>query len=57
MQAQSMPAARLAVRARTAGLTAADVDAALAAGELARTWLMHNTLHLLVAADPVWVVE
>jgi hypothetical protein len=55
VQAQSWPAARLAVRARTRGLTAADVDRALASGELARTWLMRGTLHLVAAADVAWL--
>ncbi|MGI5237158.1 DNA glycosylase AlkZ-like family protein [Dactylosporangium sp. CA-139066] len=55
IQAQSWPAARLAVRSRTSGLTAADVDRALAEGELARTWLMRGTLHLVAAADLEWL--
>ncbi|MFG2042596.1 winged helix DNA-binding domain-containing protein [Dactylosporangium sp. NPDC048998] len=55
VQAQSWPAARLAVRARTRGLRAADVDRALASGELARTWLMRGTLHLVSAADLGWL--
>jgi hypothetical protein len=57
IQAQSWSAARLAVRARTSGLTAADVDRALAGGELARTWLMRGTLHLVAAADLAWLTE
>ncbi|WP_433049553.1 winged helix DNA-binding domain-containing protein [Dactylosporangium sp. CS-033363] len=57
VQAQSWPAARLAVRARTRDLTAADVDRALARGELARTWLMRGTLHLVAAADLGWLTE
>jgi hypothetical protein len=55
VQAQSMSAARLAVRARTSGLTAGDVDRALAAGEVVRTWLMRGTLHLVAAADLGWL--
>ncbi|MEU7869723.1 winged helix DNA-binding domain-containing protein [Dactylosporangium sp. NPDC049140] len=57
VQAQSWPAARLAVRARTRGAIAEDVDAALARGELARTWLMRGTLHLVAAADLGWLTE
>jgi Winged helix DNA-binding domain len=53
VQAQSMPPARLAVRARTSGLTAADVDRA----PLVRTWAMRGTLHLVPAADAEWLVE
>src|SRR5689334_8081193 len=52
VQAQSMPPARLAIRARTRGLTAADVDAA----PLVRTWVMRGTLHLVPAADAEWLV-
>jgi hypothetical protein len=55
IQAQSWSAARLAVRSRTSGLSAADVDRALAGGELARTWLMRGTLHLVAAADLAWL--
>jgi hypothetical protein len=53
VQAQSMPPARLAIRARTHGLTAADVDRA----PLVRTWAMRGTLHLVPAADARWLVE
>jgi hypothetical protein len=53
VQAQSMPPARLAIRARTRGLTAADVDRA----PLVRTWAMRGTLHLVSAADAQWLVE
>lgn len=58
VQAQSMPPARLAIRARTRGLTAADVDrATLDGGTVVRTWAMRGTLHLLPAADARWLVE
>ncbi len=53
VQAQSMPPARLAIRARTRGLIAADVDRA----PLIRTWAMRGTLHLVPAADAEWLVE
>ncbi|GGM80493.1 hypothetical protein GCM10007977_097470 [Dactylosporangium sucinum] len=43
------------MRARTAGLVAADVDRSLATGETVRTWLMRNTLHLVTAADHGWL--
>jgi hypothetical protein len=57
--AQSTSAARLAVRARTAGTagaTAAGVDRACARGTLVRTWAMRGTLHMLAAADVRWIV-
>ncbi|MEV7548775.1 winged helix DNA-binding domain-containing protein [Amycolatopsis sp. NPDC089917] len=52
IQAQSSPAARLAIRARSRGLTARDVDASRA---VARTWLMRKTLHLVPTADLRWL--
>ncbi|MEU3622931.1 hypothetical protein BS329_39960 [Amycolatopsis coloradensis] len=52
IQAQSSPAARLAVRVRSRGLTTSDVDASRA---VARTWLMRKTLHLVPAADLRWL--
>ena len=57
VQAQSTPAARLALRARVAGITAADVDRACADGAVVRTWLMRGTLHMVAAADVRWLVD
>ena len=56
VQAQDTKAARLAVRARTGGLVASDVDDAVRRGEVVRTWAMRGTLHLLAAADVRWIV-
>jgi hypothetical protein len=56
IQAQSPGPARLAVRARTSGLTAADVDRAGATGVVVRTWLMRGTLHMVSASDVRWMV-
>lgn len=55
VQAQDLRASRLAVRARTSGLTAADVDAACRDRTMVRTWAMRGTLHLLAAGDFWWV--
>ncbi|OXM51763.1 hypothetical protein CFP71_24545 [Amycolatopsis thailandensis] len=52
IQAQSSPAARLAIRARSRGLTAPDVDVSRA---VSRTWLMRKTLHLVPTADLRWL--
>jgi hypothetical protein len=54
VQAQDAAAARLAIRARTEGLTAADVDAA---PEVVRTWGWRGTLHLLAREDVAWVLS
>jgi Winged helix DNA-binding domain len=55
LQAQAAPPARLAVRPRTAGLTAADVDQASAGGVVTRTWAMRGTLHLVATTDVRWM--
>jgi uncharacterized protein YcaQ len=56
VQGQDPRGARLAVRARTEGLCAADVDRALS-GErsLLITWLNRGTLHLVRSEDYPWV--
>jgi hypothetical protein len=56
LQAQSTPAARLAVRSRTAGLTRDDVDGACRDGLAVRTWAMRGTLHMLAATDVRWII-
>jgi len=53
IQAQDLRGARLAIRPRSTGVVAADVDAALARRELLVSWLNRGTLHL-VAADDYW---
>lgn len=55
VQAQDARGARLAVRARSSGLTAADVDEALAARLLVVTWLNRGTLHLVRREDYPWL--
>ena len=55
LQAQAAPPARLAVRPRAAGLTAADVDRASADRDVTRTWAMRGTLHLVATADVRWM--
>ncbi len=56
VQAQAPGPPRLAIRARTAGCTVADVDRACADGSVIRTWLMRGTLHMVPAADVRWLV-
>jgi hypothetical protein len=56
VQAQDPRGARLAVRARTEGLTAAAVDAALTEDRsLLITWLNRGTLHLVRREDYPWL--
>jgi hypothetical protein len=55
VQAQDPAAYPLAVRARSAGLTAADVTAALEAREVVRCWGPRGTLHLVAAEDLRWL--
>ncbi len=56
IQAQDDRGARLAIRARSAGLTAADVDEALTVDRsLVVTWLNRGTLHLVRSEDYPWL--
>ncbi len=56
VQGQDPRGARLAIRARTAGLTAADVDRALTEDRsLLITWLNRGTLHLVSSEDYPWL--
>jgi winged helix DNA-binding protein len=56
VQAQDPRGARLAVRARTSGLLATDVDQALTADRSAVvSWLNRGTLHLVLAEDYWWL--
>src|SRR4051812_47885250 len=56
IQGQDPRGARLAIRARSAGLTAADVDRALTEERtLLITWLNRGTLHLVRREDYPWL--
>jgi hypothetical protein len=55
VQGQDPRGARLAVRARSEGLAAADVDRALDERELLITWLNRGTLHLVRGEDYPWL--
>jgi hypothetical protein len=57
IQAQDGRGARLAVRARSTGLTFADVDRALTEQRtLLVTWLNRGTLHLIRSEDYAWLL-
>ncbi len=55
VQGQDPRGARLAVRARSEGLSAADVDRALDERALLITWLNRGTLHLVRSEDYPWL--
>jgi hypothetical protein len=55
IQGQDPRGARLAIRARTAGLSVADVDRALNERSLLITWLNRGTLHLVRSEDYHWL--
>jgi hypothetical protein len=56
VQGQDPRGARLAIRARSSGLTAADVDSCLSADRsLLITWLNRGTLHLVASEDYHWL--
>jgi hypothetical protein len=56
IQGQDPRGARLAIRSRTRGLTAADVDRALTQERsLVITWLNRGTLHLVAREDYPWL--
>lgn len=56
IQAQDAAASRLAVHVRGVGLSAADLDHAVRARAVVRTWCMRGTLHLVAAEDLPWIV-
>src|SRR2546422_6414001 len=57
VQAQILPAASLALRARRALLTAAAVDRArIRERSIVLCWAMRGTLHLIAADDHAWLV-
>ncbi|MGI8429728.1 MAG: winged helix DNA-binding domain-containing protein [Solirubrobacteraceae bacterium] len=55
VQGQDPRGARLAIRARSTGLSAADVDRALSDGSLLISWLNRGTLHLIRSEDYRWL--
>jgi hypothetical protein len=57
VQAQDYPGALTSVALRTAGRLRKEVEAALDAGEVVRSWPMRGTLHLVAAEDLPWMLE
>lgn len=56
VQAQDVPSAHLAFRARSATLTVGEVEAAWEAREIVRTWGPRGTLHFIRTEDLPWLV-
>lgn len=56
LQAQDLPGGKWSIGLRAPGTTLRDVDAALARGEIVRSWPMRGTLHLVPAEDIGWMV-
>lgn len=56
VQAQDLPGALLSVALRTTTPSRADVEAALAGGDVVRSWPMRGTLHLVAAEDLPWMI-
>lgn len=57
MQAQDLSGARWSVGLRWPGSTDAAVEAALASGEIVRSWPMRGTLHLTAPEDLGWMLD
>jgi Winged helix DNA-binding domain len=55
VQAQDFPSVPLALRARSRGLTRAEVHSAIDSGELVISWLNRGTLHLVSREDYPWL--
>lgn len=57
LQAQDYPGALVSVALRTAGRRRGDVEAALDAGAVVRSWPLRGTLHLVAAPDLPWLLD
>lgn len=57
MQAQDFSGALTSVALRTKSRRLPNVEAALSAGEVVRSWPMRGTLHLVVADDLPWMLD
>ncbi len=56
LQAQDLGSGKWSIGVRT-GLTEAEVDASLAAGEILRTWPMRGTIHIVHPQNTRWLLE
>ncbi len=57
MQAQDLTSGKWSLGARLPGATEADIDAALANGEVLRTWPMRGTIHVIHPENARWMLD
>jgi hypothetical protein len=57
MQAQDLASAMWSLGVRLPGSTEADMLAALAHGDILRTWPMRGTIHLVPSVDAAWMID
>ena len=57
LQSQDLPGARWALGLRLPGSTEADVERALATGEIVRSWPLRGTLHIVAPEDLAWMLD
>ena len=57
LQSQDLPGARWSIGLRLPGSTEADVERALATGEIVRSWPMRGTLHIVAPEDLGWLLD
>jgi hypothetical protein len=57
LQSQDLPGARWSLGLRLPGSTDADIERALAAGEIVRSWPMRGTLHITAPEDLGWMID
>lgn len=57
MQAQDLASGKWSLGVRLPGTTEADIDAALASGEVLRTWPMRRTIHIVHPRNAHWMLD
>ena len=57
LQSQDLPGARWAIGLRLPDATEADVERALASGEIVRSWPLRGTLHIVAPEDLGWMLD
>jgi hypothetical protein len=57
MQAQDYAGAKWSLGMRAPGTTEANIEQAIASGEIIRTWPMRGTLHFVPSKDAAWMLQ